>query len=382
MKQFIYSCMAVLLLSACGGKNNKENENTATTDSTAMEEQTVSLTAQQKSSTGIEVGVPGFENISSTIALQGIVDVPPQNTVKLSFPLGGYIRSTSMLPGKSVKKGQVLAYIEDMQFIQLQQDYLTARTNFELFEKEFERQRTLNATKASSDKVFQQAKTDMDREHILINSLAEKLKLLGINPDNLTPTNIRKDVAVTSPVNGFVSKINISIGKYTSPTDVLFELIDPSDLHLSLRVFEKDLAGIKIGARVAAYSNNNPDKKYAASVILINRTFDENRTTEIHCHFDKYSADLVPGMFMNGDLAVENVRSLVVPEDAVVRWANKHYVFVESANDQFTMTEVNPGITHGNKQQIESKFINADTKLVLKNAYALLMKLKNAEKEG
>ncbi|MGN6416271.1 MAG: efflux RND transporter periplasmic adaptor subunit [Pseudobacter sp.] len=381
MKQFIYSCIAVLLLTACGGNNSKESQITAAADSTAAEEQTVLLTAQQKSSTGIEVGLPQFENISSTIALQGIVDVPPQNTVKLSFPLGGYIRSTSMLPGKAVKKGQVLAYIEDMQFIQLQQDYLTAKTNFELFEKEFERQRTLNSTKASSDKVFQQAKTDMDREHILINSLAEKLKLLGIDPGNLNPGNIRKEVAVISPVNGFVSKINISIGKYTAPTDVLFELIDPSDLHLALRVFEKDLPKISVGAKVSAYSNNNPEKKYTASVILVNRTFDENRTTEIHCHFDKYSADLVPGMFMNGDLSVENVKSLVVPEDAVVRWANKHYVFVESASDQFTMTEVKPGITAGNKQQIESKNITPDTKLVLKNAFALLMKLKNAEKE-
>lgn len=382
MKQFIYSCMAALFLSACGGKNNKETQTTAMADSSAVEELTVTLTPQQKNSTGIQTGVAGIENISSTIALQGIVDVPPQNTVKLSFPLGGYIKSTGMLPGKSVRKGQVLAYIEDMQFIQLQQDYLTARTNFELFQKEFERQRILNASKASSDKVFQQAKTDMDREQILINSLSEKLKLLGINPDNLTPTSIRKEVAVLSPVNGFVSKINISIGKYTSPTDVLFELIDPSDLHLALKVFEKDLPKIAIGARVSAYSNNNPEKKYSASVILVNRTFDENRTTEIHCHFDKYSSDLVPGMFMNADLAVEHVKSLVVPEEAVVRWANKHYVFVETANGEFTMTEVNPGITHGKRQQIESKNITPDTKLVLKNAYALLMKLKNAEKEG
>ncbi|WP_127132851.1 efflux RND transporter periplasmic adaptor subunit [Pseudoflavitalea rhizosphaerae] len=380
MKQIILSCVVAILFTACGGKK-EEKENVPQTDS-VVAAQTVSLSAQQRSNAGIEVGFPQYENISSTIALQGMVDVPPQNTVKLSFPLGGYIKSTNMLPGKTVKKGQVMAYIEDMQFIQLQQDFLTAKTNFAFYEKEYERQRYLNSSKASSDKVFQQAKTDMDKENILINSLAEKLKLLGIDPNNLTPVNIRKEIPVLSPINGFVSKINISIGKYTSPTDILFELIDPSDLHLSLKVFEKDLPKIAVGERVYAYSNNNPDKKYAARVFLVNRTFDENRSTEIHCHFDKHAAELVPGMFMNGDVAVQDVKSLVVPEEAVVRWANKHYVFVEKGNGDFTMTEVLPGVLNGNKQQIESKEISADTKLVLKNAFSLLMKLMNAEEEG
>ncbi|QEC42072.1 efflux RND transporter periplasmic adaptor subunit [Pseudobacter ginsenosidimutans] len=380
MKQSILSCVVAFLLTACGGKK-EEKENVPKTDFSEIS-QTVSLSVQQRSSAGIEVGLPQYENISNTIALQGMVDAPPQNTVKLSFPLGGYIRSTNLLPGKSVKKGQVLAYIEDMQFIQLQQDYLTAKTNFAFYEKEYERQRYLNSSKASSDKVFQQAKADMDKENILISSLAEKLKLLGIDPNNLTPGNIRKEVPVLSPINGFVSKINISIGKYTSPTDILFELIDPSDLHLSLKVFEKDLPKIAVGEKVYAWSNNNPEKKYAAKVFLINRTFDENRSTEIHCHFDKYAAELVPGMFMNGDVAVQDVKSLVVPEEAVVRWANKHYVFVEKENGDFTMTEVIPGVLNGARQQIESKNITTDTKLVLKNAFSLLMKLMNAEEEG
>jgi cobalt-zinc-cadmium efflux system membrane fusion protein len=93
-----------------------------------------------------------------------------------------------------------------MRFIQLQQDYLTAQTNYVLAETEYKRQYELNQSKASSDKVFQQAKADMDRERILIHSLAEKLRLIGIEPKKLTTTSIKKDVPILSPTNGLSPK--------------------------------------------------------------------------------------------------------------------------------------------------------------------------------
>jgi hypothetical protein len=38
-----------------------------------------------------------------------------------------------------------------------------------------------------------------------------------------------------------VSKVNVNIGKYVNPSDVLFELINPDDIHLNLKVYEKIL---------------------------------------------------------------------------------------------------------------------------------------------
>lgn len=378
MKYIFYSLLALLTLGGCSQPDVNTND-VAVADSAKADERSVSLNQQQLSSAGIEVGHPGLQHISSTITLQGTIDVPPSHLVKLSFPMGGYIKSTSMLPGKPVRKGEVLAIIEDMQFIQLQQDYLMAKTELELATKEFQRQQTLNASKASSDKVLQQGKAQMDRQIILMNSLGEKLKLLGIDAVSLNAGSISKSLAIRSPINGYVSKINISTGKYTSPTDVLFELVDPSDVHLSLKVYEKDIASISKGEKVMAYGNSAPDKRYAATVKLINRNFDENRTAEIHCDFDNHDPALIPGMFMTAEIAVGDVKALVVPEEAMVRWENKHYVFVQEKTGQFTMTEVTPGVLHGGKQQIENNSITDTSMLVVKNAFALLMKIKNVE---
>lgn len=342
----------------------------------------VSFNPQQLRNVGIEVGNPALTDISGTLMLQGKIDVPPQSTISLSFPLGGYLKSTKMLPGMRVRKGQVLAELEDMQFIQLQQDYLTASAKFELAGSEYVRQKDLNQSKAVSDKAFQQAKAEMETQRILMNALARKLEVIGIAPTKLNPENISKTVPILSPIDGFVSKVNVNVGKYTSPTDMLFELVDPKDIHLALNVFERDLSALSVGQRVTAYANADPSKKYTAEIILIGKSLTDDRMAEVHCHFDQYSAALVPGMFMNGEVSVAGQKGLAVPEDAVVRWENKSFVFVEREPGNFEMVEIEPGTVRDGFQQIGGAGVRAGSKVVVRNAYALLMKLKNADEEG
>jgi len=373
----LYKMLLPLCLFAAGCGNKKAPVETPA--EVNKNNELVTLTAVQAQHIGIETGNPQLETISGKLTLQGKIDVPPQSTVSLSFPLGGYLRSTDMLPGMHVRKGQVLGVMEDMQFIQLQQDYLTAKEKLELATAEYQRQKELNESKASSDKVFQQARSEMETQKISMNALRQKLHLIGINPDKLTAANISRTVNIVSPINGFISKVNVNVGKYTSPTDMLFELVDPSDIHLNLNVFEKDLDVLSMGQAVEAYSNNDPGKKYKAAIILISKSLDENRMAEVHCHFERYDASLVPGMFMNGEVAVTNRQALTVPEDAVLRWENKYYVFVTRGNNSYEMTEIKPGITSNGRQQVEGKGIDAGTSLVTKHAYSLLMKLKNTE---
>ena len=369
--------LGLFLLSACGQNKPQDKEAAKTNDSNTTE--TVSFSPAQLTSAGIEVGTPALEEINNTLVLQGKIDVPPQSIISLSFPLGGYVKSTRLLPGAAVRKGQVLAELEDMQFIQLQQDYLVAKERFALAQAEYSRQKDLNASKASSDKVMQQAKAEMETQRILMKSLAQKLQVIGINPSRLSPDHISRTVSLVSPIDGYVSKVNTTIGKYTAPADVLFELIDPRDIHLMLHVFEKDLQSISIGQEVMAYTNNNPEEKIPAEVILIGKSLDDNRMAEVHCHFKQYKPELVPGMFMNGAVATAQRQALTVPEAAIVRWEHKFYVFKEAGQGRFEMVPVVPGISQNGLQQFEGKGIDSGTRLVLKNAYAVLMKMKNTE---
>ncbi|WP_395047840.1 efflux RND transporter periplasmic adaptor subunit [Flavobacterium sp.] len=372
-KNIVFTITAVLLLTSCGNKKSEEQA----TETPTIENRTTLTDAQIKNA-GIETGKIEQKEISATLKLNGKIDVPPQNLVSISVPMGGYLKSTKLLEGMFVTKGQVLCIVEDQQYIQLQEDYLLAKAKIGYAKAEFERQKELNQSKASSDKVYQQAQAEYNSLSVMVQSYGEKLKFAGINPNNVSAKSISKSINVYSPISGYITKVNVNTGKYVNPSDILFEIVNPSDIHLALTVFEKDINKLAIGQSLLAYTNTNPEKKYPCKIILIGKDFSEDRSTVIHCHFNNYDKALLPGMYMNSEIEVKSQKSNVLPSDAIVSYENKDYVFIAKADKQFEMTEVTVGNSENEFTEILSNNMN-ETSIVIKGAYALLMKIKNTE---
>lgn len=376
MKPIIFYSVIILALSACGRKDANTEAATA-----ASAGNIATLTAAQLKNAGIVTGKLERKVISSILKLNGVVDVPPQNMVSISVPLGGYLKSTGLLPGMHVNKGDIIAVMEDQQYIQLQQDYLTAKAKIGYLENEYRRQKDLNESKASSDKVFQQAEADYRSQNVLITALAAKLQLAGINVNQISETNILRSVNIYSPINGYVSKVDVNIGKYVSPTEVLFELVNPTDIHLALKVYEHDAGKLFIGQKLTAYTNNQPGKKYPCEILLIGKDLSADRNTDVHCHFETYDKTLIPGTYMNAEIEVKNNNAFVLPEDAIVRFENKNYIFVAKGNNQFQMAEINTGNSADGFTEILDAEKIATGEIVVKGAYSLLMSLKNRSAE-
>jgi cobalt-zinc-cadmium efflux system membrane fusion protein len=374
MKPIIYLSAILFILSSCGTKQ-QSTDNTVEHTNTNI----VTLTDVQLKNAGISTGKIEQKEISTILKLNGKIDVPPQNMVSVSVPLGGYLKSSHLLPGMHVIKGEVIAHMEDEKYIQLQQDYLTAKAKIEYLENEYKRQKDLNQSKASSDKIYQQAEADFRSQRVLITSLTEKLKLAGINLNTISETHINRSVNVYSPISGFVSKVNVNIGKYISPTEVLFELVNPTDIHLALKVYEKDLNKLFVGQKVIAYTNNNPQKKYKASILLIGRDLSSDGNTDVHCHFEIYDKALVPGTYMNAEVQVNNTNSNVLPIDAIVQFEGKQYVFKVVGTHQFELTEIKTSESENGYTQIilSNKSQLDKATYVIKGAYSLLMMMKN-----
>jgi membrane fusion protein, heavy metal efflux system len=374
MKYVIFFSAAIILFASCSG-NNKEAETTVAVSN----ENIVTLTDAQQKNAAIATGKMEHMEISSILKLNGKIDVPPQNMVSVSVPMGGYLKSTKLLPGMHVAKGAVIAEVEDQQYIQLQQDYLTAKARIGYLESEYNRQKELNQSQASSDKVYQQAEAEYRTQRVLITALAQKLKLAGINVDKISETNISRSVYINSPIAGFVSKVNVNIGKYVSPTDILFELVNPGNIHLALKVYEKDLGKLTIGQKLAAYTNNQPEKKYRCEILLIGKDLSAEGNADVHAHFDTYDKSLIPGTYMNAEIQVKNYKAFVLPSDAVVRFGSKQYVFKVNGNNQYAMVEINAGEIENGFTEIvlPEKTDLASISFVTHGAYSLLMMMKN-----
>ena len=376
MKTYIITIFGLLFLVSChSDKKNQEKE------TVQKQENTIQLSNEQIKNAGLVVGNPEERTVKGILQLQGTVTVPPKSVVSVSIPLGGYIKKTDLMAGMHVRKGQLLAVVEDMQYIQLQQDYLTAKEKFQLAKSEYDRQKELNAKKASSDKLYEQTATEMQTQRIYMASLAQKLSLLGINVKTLSASNISKTVSIVSPISGVVSKINVNVGKYIAPTDMLFELMEMSDIVLVMNAFEKDIHLLSTGQTVSAFTNANPSKKFPAKIAYINRSLNDDRAAEVICKVNQYDNALIPGLFINAEAEFENEKAITVPEDAVVRWQGKFFVFALSGNNQYKMVVVEPGTTTNGFRQIKSSVIDKSSKIVIKNAYTLLMTFMNGGDE-
>lgn len=376
----IFAIAGISLLLACTA-NKKEEQKSATTqakpDSAILN--IVTLTGQQLKSANLSIGQVQNMDMHKVLKVNGLIDVPPSNIVSISIPLGGYLKKTNLIPGMFVKKGALLAVIEDPIYIQLQQDYLIAKSRFAYLEADYIRQRDLNATKSTSDKIYQLAKSDFESQKYLVKSLQEKLKLIGIDPAQLNETTISRAINFNSPINGYVTKVNVNIGKYVTPTDVLFEIVDPSDLHVRLIIYENDILNLKIGNEVIFTTNNDLSKKYTAHVAVITPNINEERTTDVHCHLVNENARLYPGTYVNAEISLNKVKVDALPEESIVKWENKPYVFVKQPDQSYKLFAVALGVTTNGFVEVKTNLKGQD--IVLKNAYTLLMKLKNSSEE-
>lgn len=383
MNRYIIIILSIAagLISSCGTKEEPKKETPAATTAAPAADagDMVTLTPEQATNAGIALGQAEKRSIHTNLKVNGTIDVVPENVVSISIPLGGYVRRTTLMPGERVAKGAVLATIEDQQYIQLQQDYLTAQSRLTYLEAEYKRQQQLNSTRATSDKVYQQALADYEAQRILLAALAEKLRLIGIDPSRLTEKSLTRTINLYAPISGYITKVNVNPGKYASPTDVLFELVNTSTLHLSLTVFENNAGSIKEGQIVTCYSNINPAKKYKAKVHLITPSIDKDRATGVHCDFIDADKDLIPGLYMNAEIEMENAERDCLPEGAVVTWENENYIFVETGKDSYKMTRVQIGTPDEGYVPVISALPAGQ--IVTTNAYALLSKLKNSTEE-
>ena len=221
----------------------------ASAEEEVLPDDIVELRDDQIKLAGIQTGSIEMHAVSNTIKVNGIVSVAPQNQATVCMPLGGFIKSTTLIAGNAVGKGQVLAVIENQDFVDIQQSFLEAKNKLVFAEAEFKRHTELFKEDVYSEQNVQQVTVDYKNLKALVKSLEQKLFLIGINPDELNEDNISNTVSLVSPISGFLKSVNVNIGKYVSPTDILFEIVNSDKLFLELTLFENDANKVASGQK-------------------------------------------------------------------------------------------------------------------------------------
>ncbi len=374
-----------LLLSSCGSRTDND---TATKEKEILANDVAELTADQAKMAGIEMGSVEMRTLSNLIKINGVISTPPQNIATISAPLGGFIKSTSLLQGSPVKRNQVLAMIENPEFIELQQSFLESRSQLEYIEADYNRQKDLNKEKISSVKSFQQITAEYKQLKTKVSALTQKLALIGIDPAKISENKIMRAIPVLSPIDGYVKQVNVNIGKYVAPTDVLFEIVNTSHLTVELTVFEKDIHEISIGQQLRFGLSDEGKDQYQAKIYQVGKILNTDKTVKVYGSITNPSARLIPGIYVTANVETTDNMVTALPSEAIVQYDGKDYVFiydrVKTENGkqvtEYKMVQVKRGVTDNGYSEVilPVNFDKKKSKVVIKGAYTILTGNKNA----
>ncbi|TBO41418.1 efflux RND transporter periplasmic adaptor subunit [Pedobacter kyonggii] len=382
-KHFILLSFPFYLAGCSSPNSEKEPEKEAVHE----ERDIVTLTPEQYKLTEITLGAIELRELSGTTKVNGVLDLPPQSLVSISTPLEGIVKSTSMLQGKRVAKGELVAVMQNPEFIQMQQDYLDYKSQLQFLKQELDRQEELAKENVNSKKALQKARSEYQSVSARLLGQRSKLSIMNISFSALEKGNIQKTFNLYTPMAGYVTQVNTNIGAFASTTDVLFKIADTEHLHAELTVFEKDVPKLKLGQKVR-FVLANEEKERMATVYLIGREISKERTVQIHCHLDKEDTQLLPGMYLKAYVESGMNKVEALPDAAIVEFEGKKFVFIDQPGDKgnntyrYRMMEVKAGVAENGYTQVSFAGQISDVKVVTKGAYDLLSKVKNAEEEG
>jgi len=378
----IRNLLNLLLISVfivgCGTQSEQNQE--VPQETVELNDETLLLTREQFSHSGIVLANLQRESIYQTITTTGFLNVPQENRAVISSYMGGYISSTPLLPGDQVKKGQFLLSLTNPEIISLEQDYLIAKQSLAYLKTVFERQKLLFEEKISSQDMFLSAEKEYDNMLTSLNALRQRLLLNSINPDELTPENISPLIKLYSPIDGTLVRVDAVQGQLAQPGQELFEIVNTDHFHLEMKVFERDAATIVEGQKLTFVIPDAESVVYTGEVFLVGKAINkEDRTVDIHAHIDDFQK--LPGLFglfVEAAIVINERTGLCVPSDALVTAEGSNYLLVKMEENEnhmlFERIPVSTGFVTGTCTEIMPAGLEkiGDRQFIVKGAYGLM----------
>lgn len=318
----------------------------------AHEEGGLHLSQEQAKTVGLKFGDFSSIKVNDYVKATGVLGLPANAHSSISAKASGIIRGTKkFVEGGYVKKGEVIAYLENPDFITTQQEYLEIQAELALQRLEVDRQKTLVDGNAGIERDLQRAEAKARILSTKASGISKQLEYLGIASADLTPNNIRDRIAITSSAGGYISTIDFHNGMYAERSTSLMDIISSQHLHLELDVFENDIAKVKQGLKISYSVPALGDKMFEGAVNVIGKEFDgQAKTVRVHGHLEGDKPQFIKDLFVNAKIWLTDSTVDALPEKAVITDGATSFIFVAYDNAkaeeiEFEKLSIIPGST-------------------------------------
>lgn len=316
---------------------NKDNNDASLSSLEEVQEDFIFVSKAQFTTAKMELGSTKETDFENATQASGIINVPPNNQATISAFYGGYIKSNSLLIGNKVKKGERLIRLENPEYINMQQNYLETAEQLNYLKSEYDRQKTMLEENITSQKNFLKAESDYKTAVAKTNSLKKSLEMLHIQPQVVLDGHIVSEIAIYSPIDGYITQVFVNTGAYVSPSDKIMEIIQTDAMHLELKVFEKDLMPLKKGQKIRFKVPEASKEIFDSELQLVGANIDpKTRMATLYGQIFKEDLERFSvGMFIEADITTDISKRFALPGDAVIELEGKYYVLLlEEQNDK------------------------------------------------
>ena len=279
-------------------------------------------------------------HLSDLIKQSGTLN--PDEEVDLSFETSGKIVGINFTEGSRVKKGDLLAKINDRP-LQAQLEKLVAQLKM-AEAKEF-RQRSLLEKDAISQESYDQVQTD-------VQSLKADINLIKAR---ISETELR------APFDGIIGLRDLSEGSFVTSTTKIVRLTKISPLKMEFAISQKYASEIKIGYPIT-FTVEGFAKTFNASVYAIEPKIDlETRTIVLRAMYQNKNEELKPGIYANIYLELSNIdNAIAIPTEALIPEMEGERVYIYKGGKAQSV-KVNTGLRTESKIQITDGLKFGDT---------------------
>jgi cobalt-zinc-cadmium efflux system membrane fusion protein len=301
---------------------------------------------------------------------EGSIAVDDDLTTPVFSHYSGRVIKVIAMLGDVVQPGAPLFVIHASEFVQAQNDLITALANLQSARSQLKMAQTtekrtheLYSAQGGSLKDWQQAQTDLittqntvRSDEIALHAVRNRLRILGktdleIASLEAQPTQKLDPVAsVTAPVRGTITQRQIGVGQYINSeaagaTSPVFTISDLSTVYLIANVREVDAPSMQVGLPLEVHVLAYPGRVFKGKVSYVAPSIDPN-THRLPVRADVENPDgaLKPGMFANFSIITgEAATAPAVPQEAIVYEGDRARVWVAGEGDTLALREIRIG---------------------------------------
>ena len=262
---------------------------------------------------------------------QASVDIPasieaePTHVTNILAPLTGRVKSLNVTLGQRVRQGQVLAVLASGDMAQAAADDLKARDALSLATKALQRTRGLRQAGGAADKDLEAAQSAYNQSRAEAARAEERLKALGGDHSG--------GLALTAPMNGVVTVLNIGAGAQVSdPTATLMTITNTDQVFATLNIPENEAGRIQRGQRADIMLEAYPGEIFQGEVAEADPVLSsDTRRQKARIVLGNPGGRLMPGMYGTAKLALPAgpAGTVSVPQSALLMNNDAVSVLVE-----------------------------------------------------